>query len=94
MIVREVLDFADAKNEFAKTAPGSASARMLGCLDEESVNSWAEIAQCPAKYAYRCAPATFLHRPDGEGEGRDSRLGGGRPSISFGSNLKLPRKKE
>ncbi|MFC5360114.1 hypothetical protein [Azospirillum himalayense] len=45
MNVREVLDFADAKKEFAKTAPVHAFLRMLGCLDEESVNPWAEFAQ-------------------------------------------------
>ncbi|WP_456522332.1 hypothetical protein [Azospirillum argentinense] len=86
MDLREVLDFADAKKEFAKTAPVSAFLRMLGCLDEESVNPWAEIAQCPANYAYRCAPATLLCRPMGEKRRSGSPQKRGRPIVSEASN--------
>jgi hypothetical protein len=67
---------------------------MLGCLDEESVNSWAEIAQCPAKCAYRCASATPFCRPVSEINGIDSPQKRGRRIVSVSSNLKLPRKKE
>jgi len=66
--VREVLDFADAKKNLQKPRRFLLFLRMLGRLDEESVNPWAEIAQCPANCAYRCAPATHPCRPMGEGE--------------------------